>query len=1014
MRDKLRTLLGIESGEEAMVSMLLTQSVFLGIFFGAFDIVAHSLLLSVFDVKIMARGYIVSGIAGIILTSLYSWLRTKIKFKNVAILFLFSITALTFFLWSILIFAPAKWIILAVFIMFGPLNILAILISRGTTDRLFNAAHSQRLLRLADAGLIMGIILISYAIPVLLALKLKTQNILLLSGASVFIASVIQAVINRRVGLNTSERAQRSEKHVDRNIPYSLIKEDRYARTIVIFAVLSVLVLYFIQYLFMAVTREQYPLLDDMAVFLGLFTGSMMIVVLITKRIFYKYIIHNYSLRACLVFAPFLIVILTALSILPGLLTGNTSLATGGFIIFFILIALSRVFSKTMRDSIWIVTLRVIYQSIAKRIKFDFSSGFAGTLNEMMVLFSGVILTIAGLFNFIRLIHFSILLLVICIVWLFIALRLFQEYRKSILDDYNANNLSSESSEISRDNNNLKNRFSAYINFRTDYFGLISGKYSALNDVSNNNYYEEIIGHAHSKTDINLLPVLKKIANNKNLNEGVRHHSAEVLEFFQKITNSGNPEDEMISGPMRTLSGSRMPQTTEILRLLRDNSLESKRIAIYMIGKFRLYDLLSEVCGCLNTPGLVIDASEVLRSFGSEAEDELIRFYLITSGNQSLSKTILHILGMTCTKETCGFLFSRLWSNSRQLKEIVIKYLIYCNFKPADEEKQRLNQLIYEVIGLITWNLSAKISLEKDNDKFLLENINKEINRWNKFLFNLLSVTYNSGTINRIRDYLAKETMESVCYALEITDIIVADSIKSILSSLFDVMPDKDKLKKLFRYFPGKIPTHRKLLEDIINRDYNLISLWTKACTLRSIVKIENDETAESATALLFSPEEIIREESANLIARSRPDLYISASRRIPETIRKRLDEIIDGTTDKRELLFEKVQFLSKHFGGIWEDELLSLAAELKFIKNPYQESVRCSGRCLIWLLYNDYKDVEVHVADNEEARNLTLKYRDKQKISFYILPLSAVEEYHFQFPDNTFEILKYIDNYEK
>ncbi|MBI5008488.1 MAG: hypothetical protein HZB98_02315, partial [Bacteroidia bacterium] len=84
MREKLLSALGIETGEESMVSMLLTQSVFLGIFFGAFDISAHSLFLSIFDEKMMARGYVVSGVAGIILTALYTGLQTRMKFRNFA------------------------------------------------------------------------------------------------------------------------------------------------------------------------------------------------------------------------------------------------------------------------------------------------------------------------------------------------------------------------------------------------------------------------------------------------------------------------------------------------------------------------------------------------------------------------------------------------------------------------------------------------------------------------------------------------------------------------------------------------------------------------------------------------------------------------------------------------------------------------------------------------------------------------------------------------------------------
>jgi len=111
---------------------------------------------------------------------------------------------------------------------------------------------------------------------------------------------------------------------------------------------------------------------------------------------------------------------------------------------------------------------------------------------------------------------------------------------------------------------------------------------------------------------------------------------------------------------------------------------------------------------------------------------------------------------------------------------------------------------------------------------------------------------------------------------------------------------------------------------------------------------------AESVTALLFSPEELIQEESANLILHSKPDLYISASHRISDSIKLRLDKIINGTVVKEEFLFEKMQFLSKIFGVIAEDELLSLAGELKFIKSLDREYFLSSERCIIWPVYGD------------------------------------------------------------
>ncbi len=151
-----------------------------------------------------------------------------------------------------------------------------------------------------------------------------------------------------------------------------------------------------------------------------------------------------------------------------------------------------------------------------------------------------------------------------------------------------------------------------------------------------------------------------------------------------QLSSGLKKEDERINSAKKVLSETRMPQTTEILRLLRDKSLESKRLAIYMIGKFRLADMLPEVCECLNIPGLETDAAAVLSAFGSSAEEQLIRFYLISSGNinckQDDSKASCQELALT---EGSGFLFSRLWSNSRQLKEVALKCLIDCHFKPS-------------------------------------------------------------------------------------------------------------------------------------------------------------------------------------------------------------------------------------------------------------------------------------------------------------------------------------------
>jgi hypothetical protein len=456
-----------------------------------------------------------------------------------------------------------------------------------------------------------------------------------------------------------------------------------------------------------------------------------------------------------------------------------------------------------------------------------------------------------------------------------------------------------------------------------------------------------------------------------------------------------------------------MPQTTEILRLLRDKSIESKRLAIYLIGKFRLSDMLPEVCECFNIPGLEMDTAFVLSAFGSEAEEELIRFYLISRSNLNSSKTILRLLSRLPLDDSGGFLFSRLWSNSRQLKEVALNCLLDCGYKPSPEDRERLNLLISEVIGIMTWTLSAKRCLEKHNDAALLEEITKELNRWSSFLISMLSITYDSSVVTRIRKNLEFETIENVHYAHAMIDIVVDDSIKAKITYLLDIIPDEEKLRNLNRFFPVEIPGYERLLEDILNRDYNLLSIWIKASVLRNLPRINDNEMSESVVALLFSPETILQEEAVRLITRTDTRLYRSASNRIPLATRKSLDRIIDSETDPRECLYERTTFLSGQFRGIIEDELLSLARKMLFVPDIKGCCSSLPEGYILWLLKPGTVKQEAHIYFTSDPQELIKGTGNNLSSAGYLLSFRALDEFLYQYPDNTDVVMTCMENLE-
>jgi len=702
-------------------------------------------------------------------------------------------------------------------------------------------------------------------------------------------------------------------------------------------------------------------------------------------------------LRAGIIIPPAIIAIVILMVILLRLVLGINAVTLPGFLI---IISLASLFAYMLILSVNFPALRVIFRSYEKNFRDIFTAGTSWVILTSLLI-SGVILTVTGLF-FSGLIYFLLLLIPLIAGWLYIAFQMHDLYRKQIFRFIDSE---SESGKPANTCDTLNNRFAGQLLFKTNYYNLISGDYSVLNTTTNKWYFEEIIDNAWSKKDINLLPVLKKISLLDVLDEGIRKKSSEVLNILQKKTVFFKYEDDKIAEAVKILSGTRIPQTTQILSLLRDKSDESKKLAVYMIGKFGLTDLLSVVCDSLNNQGIAKDAFVVLKSFGRDAGNELIRFYLISSGNSKLSKTVVHLLRKAETAETKYFLFSRLGSNSRQLKEIILNYLLESNFNPSEEEKQRLDLLASETIGILTWNLSAKLSLGRDEDDFLREKIVSETERWENFLYNTLSVLYGKDPVRRIRHSLNDRTVEGASVTSEIIDFFITGAVKQKLSAYFEA-PEKRRLEKLFQFFPGETNSHGKLLEDIINRDYNFIGLWTKASALRSMTELGGDDLVQSVIALLFSQEEIIQEESARLIARTKPGLYHSVSARLPYATKHRLDGIISGNADPRQLLYEKVQFLARLISDIPEDELLPLASEMNYLKYFESEMFNSSDGCIVWQIGD--KGNEPNIFYRGETEIIGRKLRNRE--SFYLLTLMAIEEYHFRFPEQSGKILKYID----
>ena len=425
LSNKILRIIDVDTSEALLVLLLLSQSVFLGIFNGIFDTAAYSLFLSYFSVQTLPKAFAISGLAGIIMTLIFLFLQSRIKFSKLTIINLIAIALVSFFLWYGFYLISSKWLVFFVLALMLPLNLLVLIGFWGTAGRIFNQRQGKRLFRLIDAGIITGIIIGCYSIPILLKLHLKPVNLLFISFASITAVLFFQFILSFKTDkLNYKNNKAEKKKPTHSE---SLILKRKLIRLMALFVAFSIVSAFFINYSFLAVTKIKYPELSSMAKFLAVFLGTVMVINLFMKTYVYGNFMKIFGIKVSLLLSPIVLILLSIIVAVSGVLDGHTLKGTG-FIFFFLVLALSRLSSISLKSSIEDPSFAVLYQTVNQPWRYKLQIGINGTINELSALFAGMLLIGLGLLSFIQFIDYTYVLIFILLIWAFVGYRLYCVY----------------------------------------------------------------------------------------------------------------------------------------------------------------------------------------------------------------------------------------------------------------------------------------------------------------------------------------------------------------------------------------------------------------------------------------------------------------------------------------------------------------------------------------------------------------------------------------------------------
>lgn len=827
--------LNIEKDESSRVLSFLVQSVFIGIFFGALDVAAHALFLDVYPATFIPKGYIVSGIVGILFTSLYTRLQQRYEFGWFAGMNLLIIALISFLLWAGFWFIPNKVIVFLIFIFFGPLNILAGLGFWGGVGRMFTLRQGKRIFGLVDSGQIIGIILSSYGATLILSVGYKTRDLLLISAASIFVALLLQLYITRKFGFRIQSEDRPASN--TRKVRMFKLMGDHYILFLSFFVGLSVVSTFFIHYTFVTVSKENYPDTTSLAKFLGAFTGTMMVATLLVKTFVYGRLIKTYGLKVILMLSPVLLALFTGISMLIGHLAGFTA-ASSGFILFFLVISLTKLFSKILRDSMEAPSFKVLYQALQQDVRFSVQSGVDGTINEIAAFSSG--LALAGLvsLSFITTIHFVYILGVFLLIWIFIAFRLYSEYRQSLQNSL----LSYQDHALDDNRPSLKGFLVSMI----DQGGNQARKFGLF--------------------------LASRIAPDVYQSKGPRIEVPSPSGELESLVYSKDPIHRISCA--YGLRGNAHPEKIRLLKiLLRDQEASVREAAIITAGDERLTELASMVIENLAHHKAYPWAYGAILKMGEPVLEQLDIFFKKTGQETKVQARIIRLLSDIGGPAAIQLLVGKLASFNRDIVRETIHALRRLHYQFNEEQEKIIRKTLLDYLALMAWNTAALAGIEEDEKWEMLQSVmQEETHHSYEAVMDTLALLFDEKSVMLVKENLESGTREGIGYALELLDLFLDDDLKRLILPLLEDHSLSEKVRLLQEEYPVEKLNPSTLLTSIMNRSSNEISNIARLMAIHSVLLMKHPLLSDGVIAHLFNDSPSLAETALTVIHATEPD----------------------------------------------------------------------------------------------------------------------------------------------
>jgi HEAT repeat protein len=941
MKSFFAKLLSLQEGEGSRVTSLLTMGFLMGMFLATITVASSALFLANFDEETtLPKAFLLSGIIGLLATISYNLLQNRIPFSLLGGLSIVIILGLT----ALLEFGPAfitdtKDLYFAGFTLIVPFTYILNLVFWGSFGRLFNTRESKRLLSTVDAGAMFASFVAYFSIPQILKAVENESALFTLSLISISLFFLLFLYLSS--GRIHKTRNFRDERQYYKKVSPLQFIRNRYMLYLSAFVVVSMLVVTFVDYSFLNVTTIMLPE-KDIARFISYFGMTVVVFNFLFQSFATHNIVKHYGMRVAMLINPILIGLFTIAAVVVGYISGHAA-GSELFVVFFISIAMSKLFISSLRDALDQQTFRLYLLPLEHNIRIDVQTKVEGIVMALATVLAGALII---LLNKVRVFDFfSVTVATIPLVgaWCYISNTLNKGYRITL---QNTLAFARTTTDQHRERSyNVPDVLQKGIASNVD--GRVMYALRLMEQVEPALFENTVVTLAATgsprvrKYVEERIRVDRLVESRRDEIHGLATRAADqvedsdhigiTLDRLIELGNSRNRNDRLIAA--RTLSTTYGNKAVFLLlELLRDPDPTVKYAALRTARKIRRPETWPVLIELLRHPAFSHHAAAALQQAGESVLPTLEAAFNKNAQSDITMLRIMQIMGRIGGEYALKLLLRKAEHPDKRIVRQILHALRYRNYRAKGREALEINNMLDAEIGKTIWNLAALHELPDERPyQHLRAALQEEINANYNQITLLLSLRYDPQSVRMVKENIDSGDPDSIAFALELMETFIDPGLKARLFPLFDDTSVPEKLQNLQLFYPRESYTPIQTINYILNRDYNEINRWTRACAIHVAAFLPEFRISRGLIAHVFNPDKLLQETAAWVIWRKNRTIYDAVVDRLRDVERKYLhstleeNQLGDGLNDGAFLEIERVLFL-KSLPGFKDIDGIQLA----------------------------------------------------------------------------------------